>query len=136
VDKSLLHAIANLEPARFAMLETIREYGLGLLAENGEAAALRRAHACYYLALAEQSEAALRGPSQGEWLERLESEHDNLRAALRWAQAQDEVALGLGLAAALYRFWERRGHWTEGRRWFEIFLPRAGWAVPALLRAK
>ena len=77
------------------MLETIREYGLKALAESGEAETTQQAHALYYLTLAEQSETELRGSAQAAWLERLEAEHDNLRAALRWAHSQGRSESGL-----------------------------------------
>ncbi|MCA9880145.1 MAG: XRE family transcriptional regulator, partial [Thermomicrobiales bacterium] len=85
VDKSLLRRLdaGDGEP-RFGMLATIREYGLERLAAGGEAESVRAAHAAYFLALAERAEPALIGPEQGEWLARVEAEHDNLRLALEW----------------------------------------------------
>ena len=80
---------------------------------------LRRRHAEYFLALARRAESELAKPEQGSWLNALEREHDNLRAALEWALGRDEADLGLGLAGALGRFWEVRGHLTEGARWLE-----------------
>lgn len=108
--------LANGEP-RFTMLETIREYGLECLAASGEEAATRRTHAEYFLALAEKARPALVGSEQVAWLERLETEHDNLQAALRWALASEAVHLSLRLAGALACFWLMRGHLSEGRRW-------------------
>ena len=90
---------------RVTMLETIREYGTELLAERSEAAEIGQRHAAYYLALAEQAGPALTGPEAAAWLARLDAEHDNLRAALRWARDQDDGATALRLAAALWPFW-------------------------------
>src|SRR5262249_2373794 len=106
---------------------TIREYGLEGLAASGEAEALGRGHAAYYLARAEAAEPKLRTAERSVWLERLEQEHDNLRAALAWAQATPgggETALRL--AGRLAWFWWARGHLSEGRRWLEAALTRAG----------
>jgi predicted ATPase len=108
----------GIEP-RFGMLEMLREYAREKLDASGEGEAIRRRHAEYYLALAEQADAQMRGPAQGEWLERLEHEHDNLRAALRWADERVEVDLELRLGAALRGFWRGHAHFTEGRRWLE-----------------
>ena len=117
LDKSLLRQVegADGEP-RFTMLETIREYALEQLAASGEAEVLRRQHAAYYLALAEGGGGTAR-TSEREWLDRLESEHDNLRAALQWMLDQGETALGIRLAGALGHFWSLRGYVSEGRMW-------------------
>ncbi|MBV9280105.1 MAG: tetratricopeptide repeat protein [Chloroflexi bacterium] len=138
VDRSLLRAEEQEMPGgytepRFAMLETIREYALEWLATGGEAEALRRGHAAYFLALAEEAEPHLLGPAQVAWLARLEADLDNLRAAMRWALDGGDRAIGLRLAAALWRFWYARGHLSEGRRWLERLLgpaegdEMAGW---------
>jgi predicted ATPase len=120
---------------RFAMLETIREYGLERLAEAGEMEPFQQAHAAVFLALAEEAEPELTGPQQGTWLERLAAEHDNLRAALTWSIAAEEPVTGLRLAGALWRFWDVRGHFEEGRRWLERVLAARGTDLPAV-RAK
>jgi predicted ATPase/DNA-binding XRE family transcriptional regulator len=133
VDKSLLwqEAKAGREPW-FLMLETIREYGLEQLERSGEAEATRRAHAHYYLQLVERSERQLWGAAQEQALNRLEQEHDNLRLALAWHMAQDEGAEpALWMAGCLWRFWDMRGHWTEGQRWLEQALSRRASAAPA-----
>ena len=104
------------------MLETIREYGLECLTASGEEHAIRRAHADCYLALVEAAEPALTGPEQTTWLERLETEHDNLRAALRWAEEGGEAEIGLRLAGALCQFWLMRGHLREGQEWLARLL--------------
>ena len=103
---------------RFVMLETIREYGLGQLEANGEAEAVRQRHAAFYLDLVERAEPELIRPEQPMWLDRLEAEHDNVRAALRWALDKD-VETALRLAAGLREFWLFRGHLTEGRAWLD-----------------
>jgi predicted ATPase len=110
---------------RFSMLETIHEYALERLRESGELAALRRRHAEYLLALAEEAEPQLVGPNQVVWLERLEREHENLRAALAWAVDAAPNELALRLTGALRIFWRVRGHLSEGRRWLEAALARA-----------
>lgn len=120
LSKSLLqrrreHQGASGSDARFSMLETLREYALQRLTTSGEEEAIRRAHAEYFLALAEAGDVQLRGPEQTEWLERLETEHGNFRAAMSWALVQGEVELGLRLAGELGWFWELHGHYTEGR---------------------
>ncbi|HEY7035457.1 MAG TPA: LuxR C-terminal-related transcriptional regulator [Thermomicrobiales bacterium] len=102
---------------RFSMLETIRDYGLEQLAASGEDAATRRRHAAWFLALAEEAELAVIGPDSVRWLERLETEHPNLRAALDWFDEDGDAASGLRLAAGLWRFWwVRRHHLNEGRQ--------------------
>jgi predicted ATPase len=133
LDKSLLwqDAGASREP-RFLMLETIWEYGLEQLEHSGEAEVTRRAHADYYLQLVDQSERHLWGGAQAQTLDRLEQEHDNLRAALTWHLAHEEgVEPALWMAGLLWRFWEMRGHWTEGQQWLERALSRRADAAPA-----
>jgi predicted ATPase/DNA-binding CsgD family transcriptional regulator len=118
IDKSLLRSIPQPDgEPRLALLETIREYGLEQLTLSGEADALRRRHAHYFVALAEQVEPQLTQGAQATWLARLEAEHDNLRAALDWVIEYGEAECGLRLSGALGRFWEVRGHLNEGRAW-------------------
>jgi predicted ATPase/transcriptional regulator with XRE-family HTH domain/uncharacterized protein HemY len=128
VDQGLVqrdeHGHLEGEP-RFRMLETMREYAQEQLEICGEAEKLQRAHAEYYLALAETAEPHLQGAEQTFTIQHLERDHDNLRAVLRWAQAQEEIETGLRLAAALGRFWELHGHLREGRSWFERLLAAA-----------
>ena len=119
---------------RLIMLETIREYGTELLAERSETAEIGRRHATYYLALAEQAGPALIGPEAVAWLARLDAEHDNLRAALRWTREHGDGAAELRLAAALWPFWQQRGHLSEGRRWLREALDRPAAAVAPAVR--
>jgi predicted ATPase/DNA-binding CsgD family transcriptional regulator len=117
----------ELEPS-FGMLETVREYAWERLAAAGELAAARRAHAYFFLSLAEQAAAELNGHDQRTWYLRLDREHDNLRVALRWLLDQDDPAeqeAALRLAGALGDFWWRRGYHAEGRRWLEAAFTRS-----------
>ncbi len=110
------------EATRYGMLATIREYGEERLEASGEAGRVRGAHAEYFLTLAERAAPELTGPEQVRWLDRLETEHDNLRAALEWLSRADEeqtTAAELRLVAALWRFWDIRGYLTEGRQRLE-----------------
>jgi predicted ATPase/class 3 adenylate cyclase len=114
VDKSLARATesAQGEP-RFWMLETIREFAAERLLDAGEAADVADRHAAYYLAFAERSEPRL--TRDAAVLDRVQAEHDNLRAALQWSIDTGEAATGLRIGGALWRFWHLRGHFTEGR---------------------
>jgi predicted ATPase/transcriptional regulator with XRE-family HTH domain len=111
---------------RLGMLETIREYAREQLEATEEADSLRRRHALHFLRLAEQAATKLRGPGAPDAYELLDREHDNLRAALRWASQCQDSTLGLRLAGALGRFWFVRGYYAEGRGWLERFLPGDG----------
>jgi predicted ATPase/DNA-binding CsgD family transcriptional regulator len=99
---------------RFMMLETIHEYAVEKLKESGELEPLRKLNARYFLKLVEEAEPELRGPDQVLWLDRLEEEQDNMRAALEWSYHND-LSIGLRLAAALGTFWLRRGRVSEGK---------------------
>jgi non-specific serine/threonine protein kinase len=116
VDKHLVQPIGDVvDQPRFRLLETIREFGLECLTAAGEESAVREAHAWTFLALAESAASELYGPEQACWFDRLERESGNLRAALDWFQARGELESALRLAGALGRFWEARGHLSEGR---------------------
>jgi len=129
VDNSLLVSLpggsARAEP-RFTMLETIREFAQESLESSGEAEEMRRKHARYYLTLAEALRPELSPGQEGAWISRMEQEHDNLRAALRWAIRRREAEVGGRLVLALWRLWIERGHWVEGRRWAEAVLALDG----------
>jgi non-specific serine/threonine protein kinase len=117
VDQSLLVPVEASGETRYAMLETIREFALEQLEACGEADITRRRHSEAFLALAERAEAGLRGSERAGWIERLEAEHPNLRAALAFAEESDDATLAQRLVAALFRFWEAAGHLSEGRGW-------------------
>ena len=119
---------------RFSMLETVREYALERLAELGDGDDVRRRHGRFFLELAEEGQNEL-GERRLRWLERLEADHDNLRAAIRWSRVAGEHGVRLRLAGALGRFWDFRGYWSEGRAWLEEALA-AGSREPAAVRAK
>ena len=137
VSKSLLRQIETNDVARLVMLETIREFGLEQLTQTAELEAARRAHALYYLSLADEAEPHLVGIAQKAWLRRLEVEQDNLRAALHWAIEHRAGELAQRMAGALQPFWFVRGHWSEGRRWLEESLAMDSGATGDLaVRAK
>src|SRR5215217_4159750 len=137
VEKSLVIAELSAESGgvRYRLLDTIRQHALEKLEQSGEIEDVKRAHAEYFLALAEEAEPELIGPREAEWFERLEEELDNFRAALSWASVRGQAELGLRLAGALGSFWFWEGHCGEGRGWLEGALTRE---VPksALARAK
>ncbi len=117
------------------MLETIREYGQELLASGGEATDAREAHADYFLRLSEEAVPALDGPLLTSWLDRLEQEHDNLRAALHWFLEAGLPVMALRLGSALERFWVVRGYRHEGLTFLERALGASAAVAPSV-RAK
>ena len=124
---------------RFQLLETIRDFALERLTAAGEADDAREAHAAWFLALAERAESHLHGADQTGWLDRLEADHADLRAALAWAiersPARPDAHLALRLTGALWPFWEVRGYLGEGRGWLDRALAKAA-SAPAAVRAK
>jgi predicted ATPase/class 3 adenylate cyclase len=122
------------EEARYRLLETIRQYARDKLLEAKEGEQVRQQHLDYFLRLAERAEPELRGPDQKAWLNRLELEHDNLRAALEWSMNSDAEA-GLRLAGALWRFWDIRGYLGEGREWSSQILALPGASSCTIERA-
>jgi non-specific serine/threonine protein kinase len=118
VDKSLVIMDEQSNETRYRMLETIREYAFDKLRDVGEIERIRNQHRDYFLAFAEL---ANRQPpaERAQWHNRVESDHDNLRDALRWTLEQNESEFALRLCNALAAFWSARGHWTESRRWYE-----------------
>jgi DNA-binding CsgD family transcriptional regulator/tetratricopeptide (TPR) repeat protein len=136
VDKSLVVAETTGDGAvRYRMLEPIRQYAREKLEEDGEAEAVIRRHAEFFLALAEEGELGLWEPDQGRWLKRLELDHDNMRVALSWA-LEHKVESSLRLAGTLRRFWRARGNYGEGRRWLEEALAKDDGRASASARAK
>jgi predicted ATPase/serine/threonine protein kinase len=116
VDKSLVQQVEQGKgESRFVMLETLREYALEKLEVSGEAALTKRAHAAYYLVLAEENATESSEAEGAEWLERLGLEHDNFRAGLVWLTETGNAEWGLRLGTALFRFWEVREYLAEGR---------------------
>ncbi len=133
-DKSLVQVSHEQRDARYSLLETIRYFARERLVEAGESDATRHRHLAAFLALAEQAAPEIALSDGPEWLSRLEREHDNLRAALEWAQAEHQDDLFLRLCGALTLFWELRGYLAEGGRWFARALATKG--EPSVIRAR
>jgi len=138
VAKSILIRGAGDGKARYRLLDTIGEFGLGKLRAEGSERKLRARHRDWYAALAAEEEAF--GPRRAEWIGHLDQEHENLRAALEFCLSEPpEVAAGVELACDLWRYWETHGHLTEGRRILAALLeeldkaagvrPRALWVA-------
>jgi predicted ATPase/Tfp pilus assembly protein PilF len=135
VNKSLVQAEEAGGGVYYGLLETVRQYSQERLAANGKTAVLCDRHLAWYLALAEEAAPHLLGADQVAWLDRLEREHDNFRAALRWAQEHGAAEEGLRLAGALGGFWRTRNYFGEGRGWLEGALT-AGTGGSAAARAR
>ena len=136
VDKSLVIAEERRGAVRYRLLETIRQYARDRLQAAGEAAGARDRQLAYFLALAEEAEPRLRGAESQTFLERLEEEHANLRAALEWAMASPEGGeAALRLSGALAWFWWLRSYHDEGLRWLERALTGAPEASAARMKA-
>jgi predicted ATPase/class 3 adenylate cyclase len=137
-DKSLVKPdLAMADDPRFAMLVTIRDYAQERLTAAQEFDGLARRHARVYLEFAESMAAGLTGPRSREVADRFELDHDNIRAALDWAVAAGEAEIAMRLAAAVWRFWQRRGHLEEARRRLDTVLAMPGVKdQPAELRAR
>ena len=131
VDKSLSQQLDQpSSESRFLMLSTIREYALERLTESGEEFATRRAHAAYYVVLAEECGGELR--SRAEWLERFDLEQQNFRQALEFLIANGDASWGMRLGAALFHFWEVREHLAEGRGLLDRLLKLPDTAQPKM----
>jgi predicted ATPase/DNA-binding SARP family transcriptional activator len=117
IDKSLVLAEAHGGEARYRILETIRQYAQEKLQASGEAELLRERHMQFFLRFAEAADPKVTGPEQIVWLNRLDVEHDNLRAALRWALDNEKVDASVRLVIALRHFWQLRDYLSEGHAW-------------------
>jgi predicted ATPase/DNA-binding XRE family transcriptional regulator len=124
VEQSLVTASTDRDGngTRYGMLEPIRQYAGEKMEESGDPGTVSRCHAAFFLALAEQAYPELRGPQQGEWLDRLEQENSNLQAAMGWSLSAGDDDTTARLSWALWMFWWLRGYQYEGRRWMEALL--------------
>jgi predicted ATPase/DNA-binding CsgD family transcriptional regulator len=127
VDKSMVRSERKSgREARYFLLETVRQYAREKLNESGDSQRLHASHLHFFTPLAEEAEPKLRGPEQIGWLNRLDSELANLRAALEYAQANGLTDWALRLAGAIWRFWFLRGHLVEGETWLQRVLELPG----------
>jgi len=131
VDKSLLQ---TLPAGRYTLHTLIQQFAADKLQAAGEAMASEQRHFDYCLMLAQQAETRLRGHEHKQWLDCLDANHDNLRAALAWALQHNQPA-ALALAGTLGVFWRRRGHVSEGRDWLQRALEKVTDASPARAKA-
>lgn len=134
VDQSLVVLEDRPEEPRYRLLETVREYGRDRLVESGRKLEVEAAHAAWSLDVAERAEGALPTPAWSEWFERLEVEHDNIRAAIERSLTSDPPR-ALALAAGMWRFWLWQGHLAEGRRWLARAFDRSAERTDARARA-
>ncbi|MEO8740580.1 MAG: tetratricopeptide repeat protein [Casimicrobiaceae bacterium] len=125
-DKNLVVTEERSETIRYRLLETVRQYARERLVESSDEQAVGQRHRDCFLALAEHAEGKLNGGEQVRWLQRLEDEHENLRAGLGFSVAESGSQAGLRLCGALQRFWITRGHVSEGRGWCERLIGKAG----------
>ncbi len=134
VEKSLVFTDPTSSEAHFRLLETVREYARSRLVEADEADSTLRRHRDLFLALVDKaSPAFFHGPEPIDWLRRLDDEHEDVRAALEWCLDQPgEARAGLRIAAGLWRYWEIRGHLSEGRAWLDRMLDAVGEETSAL----
>jgi non-specific serine/threonine protein kinase len=119
VDKSLVVVEEQAKGVRYRLLDTLRQYAWEKALESGELEPVQARHLHFFVNFAATAQSHLREASQIEWLDQLETEHDNLRAAMEWALGHGETEAGLRLAGDLALFWYLRGYWSEGREWLE-----------------
>jgi predicted ATPase/class 3 adenylate cyclase len=127
-DQSLLRRLPDFDEPRFLMLQTIRDFATERLEESGEADLIRDRHLKAFIALAQEAQPHLFGPKRKEWLDRLQEDHDNFRAALEWAVSTGNAQDAMSLGGSFWRFWQMRGHIHEGRARLEkiLLLPTSG----------
>jgi predicted ATPase/class 3 adenylate cyclase len=130
-DQSLLRRMPDYEEPRLLMLQVVREYAADRLQESGETAAIRDRHAVAYQALADEAAPNLFGPQRKQWLDRLELDVDNFRAAFDWLLADADGVRAMQLGAVFWRFWQMRGHLREGRARMDAILAMPGSALPS-----
>jgi predicted ATPase/class 3 adenylate cyclase len=135
VDQSLLRVEDGADEQRYVMFDAIREYAAEMLTASGECDDIEERRSRAYLDLAEEAAPQLAGADQRRWLDRLEREHDNLRATLMWAANRPDPELAVRVAFALWRFWQQRGYLNEARTRLDDLQSR-GWDLSPLLRAR
>ena len=136
IDKSLVAVDESEAGFRYRLLETVRQYARERLVESGGTEAIRTRHRDYFLAFADEADKKLLGAEQADWLRRLEKEHDNLRSALEWSDAEAQAQEDLRLCAAMHRFWFTRGYVAEGRQWCARIFAKGAPAQPTLEYAR
>lgn len=137
MDNSLISVMDQEDGMRFTILETIREYGWENLIESGQKDIVCRRHCDYFASLAGLAEPELTGRLQVLWINRLQTEHDNLCAAIQWCEADERSAqAGLSIVGALWRFWEVRGYLSLGRKYLARAIDRCELGIPTEERAK
>ncbi len=138
VDKSLIILDEQAKGTRYRILETIRQYAREKFLESGEGLDVRNRHLDYFLSLAERAEPEVQGAEQQAWLDRLEVDHDNFRAALEWSLGGEETRAeaGLRMAGSLWWFWFMRGYSNEGGEWLERILIASQTSADLVTRAK
>ena len=117
--------------ARYRLLETIRQYAQEKLNASGEWVAAHDGYLACFLRLTEEVAPKLREQYQQLWFDWLETENDNIRAALAWALEQGRIETGMRIGTALYSFWQTRAYSREGYTWYERFLQQADERVPS-----
>ena len=135
VDQSLLRVNEGADDQRYLMFDAIREYASEMLTTSGECDDIEERRSRAFLDLAEAAASQLRGADQRRWLDRLEREHDNLRATLMWAVSRPDPEVAVRVAFALWRFWQQRGYLNEARTRLDDIRSQ-GWELSPMLRAR